>query len=69
MAAQKTFTFTENFGLRLRFDLLNVFNWENPDGRDEFSGNFGDPNENFFEPTTYLQPTRTFKLSFSANWR
>jgi hypothetical protein len=69
LAAQKTFTVMEDLDLRIRFDLLNVFNWENPDGRDEFSGNFGEPNANFLNPTTYLQPTRTFKLSLSANWR
>lgn len=69
IAAQKTFTVMDNLDLRIRFDLLNVFNWENPDGRDEFSGDFGSPNPNFLNPTTYLQPTRTFKLSLSANWR
>ncbi len=69
LAAQKTFTVMEDLDLRIRFDVLNVFNWQNPDGRDEFSGNFGDFNENFLQPTTWLQPTRTFKLSLSAAWR
>lgn len=69
IAAQKTFTVMEDMELRIRFDLLNVFNWENPDARNEFSGDFGRPNATFLDPTSWLQPTRTFKLSLSAGWR
>ena len=69
LALQKQFTFMDDFGIRLRADVLNVFNWSNVDRREENIGQFGVPNAEFFAARSYYQPTRTFKLSFSANWR
>jgi outer membrane receptor protein involved in Fe transport len=69
LAMQKSFTFMEDFDLRLRFDLLNVFNWANPDRRNTGLGAVGVTPPQFLQVESYLQPTRTFKLSLSANWR
>lgn len=69
LAAQKSF---ETFGdvvVKLRADVLNVFNWENGQSYDNYRGNFGVPNVNYGNTTAYYQPTRTFKLSFAVNWQ
>lgn len=69
LAAQKSF---ETFGdvvVKLRADVLNVFNWENGQSYDNYRGNFGVPNANYGNTTAYYQPTRTFKLSFAVNWQ
>jgi outer membrane receptor protein involved in Fe transport len=69
LALQKTWaTFTDT-SVRLRADVLNVFNNENVDSFDTWRGGPDDTNVAFGKPTTYLQPTRTFKLSFAVNWR
>jgi hypothetical protein len=69
LAFQKQFTFADDFGIRLRADILNVFNWSNADRREENIGQFYVPNPEFMTVRSYYQPTRTFKLSFAANWR
>jgi hypothetical protein len=70
LALQKSFEFLDGFRVRVRADVLNVFNWENPDRRNSNLAAVGVANPpEFLRPETYLQPTRTFKLSLSANWR
>lgn len=70
LAAQKSFDFMDDFSLRLRADVFNVFNWANIDRRNTNLGAVGVANPpDFLRAETYLQPTRTFKLSFSVNWR
>ncbi len=68
LALQQQFNFLD-FSLRLRADVLNVFNWANADRRVNARGDFGVPNAEYLEIQSYYQPTRMLKLSFSANWR
>ncbi|MFL6548151.1 MAG: TonB-dependent receptor domain-containing protein [Povalibacter sp.] len=71
LALEKRFSVWGDAGLRLRFDVLNVFNNENIDNFDTWRGDAPNPaegtaavaNENFGTPTSYYQPTRTFKLT------
>jgi outer membrane receptor protein involved in Fe transport len=63
LALEKRFAVWKDAGIRLRFDVLNVFNNDNADAIDTWRGGPGDANENFGEPTAYYQPTRTFKLT------
>lgn len=58
-----------DFSVGLRADILNVFNWENPDTYENFRGFDGVPNAAYGRVTAWRQPTRTFKLSFNVNWR
>jgi len=54
---------------RLRGDVLNVFNWDNYSGYDDWRGwIFPDVNPNFGKPTSSALPTRTFKLSVGVSW-
>lgn len=70
LALQKAWSgWSENAAIRLRADVLNVFNYENVATYDVFRGNPGEPNAAFGEATGYRQPTRTFKLSLSVDWR
>jgi outer membrane receptor protein involved in Fe transport len=69
MTLAKAFEAWGGTKLNVRADVLNVFNYVNADGYDNFRGNPGAPNPNFANVTSYLQPTRTFKLSFSVNWK
>ncbi|HEU4602896.1 MAG TPA: TonB-dependent receptor [Steroidobacteraceae bacterium] len=62
-------TFSDDLQVRLRADILNVFNSENAAGFDNWRGDGNGPNANFGDPTQYYQPTRTFKLSFNVNWK
>jgi outer membrane receptor protein involved in Fe transport len=68
LAASKGFDLGD-FTVGLRADVLNVFNWDNPDGYQNFRGNAGVPSADFGTITAYRQPTRTFKLSFNVSWR
>ena len=68
MALQKQFTIGD-FGIRVRADVLNVFNWANADRREENIGQNGVPNAEFMMIRSYYQPTRTLKLSLAANFR
>ena len=58
-----------DFTVGLRADVLNVFNWENPDTYENFRGFDGVPNAAYGRATAWRQPTRTFKLSFNVSWR
>lgn len=70
LALQKTFSgWSNDFGVSVRADVLNVLNWENPSSFDTWRGGPGEPNVNHGIATGYYQPTRTFKLSVSVNWR
>jgi hypothetical protein len=53
----------------MRADVLNVFNYDNPDTYETFRGGPGVANPTFGNPTAYIQPTRTFKLSFNMGWK
>ncbi len=68
LAAQKDFDLGD-FTVGLRADVFNVFNWENPDGYENFRGFDNVSNPNFGKATAFRQPTRTFKLSFNVGWR
>jgi outer membrane receptor protein involved in Fe transport len=68
LAAQKTFDLGD-FSVGLRADVLNVFNWENPDGYENFRGFDNVTNPALGRATAWRQPTRTFKLSFNVGWR
>jgi outer membrane receptor protein involved in Fe transport len=68
LAAQQDFDLGD-FSVGLRLDVLNVFNWENPDGYENFRGFDGVTNPNLGKATAFRQPTRTFKLSFNVGWR
>lgn len=68
LAASKEWDTGADLRLRIRADLLNVFDWVNYDGYDDWYGGPDGPNANFGVPNTQLAPTRTFKLSFSLDW-
>ena len=68
LAAQRTWHAGERLSFYVRGDLLNVFNWVNYDGRDDWFGAPGEPNPALGRPTSQLLPTRTFKLSMGFNW-
>jgi outer membrane receptor protein involved in Fe transport len=68
LALQKGFDLGD-FTVSLRADVLNVFNYENPDSYENFRGANGNANPNYGNITAYRQPTRTFKLSFNVGWR
>jgi len=68
LAASKGFDLGD-FTIGLRADVLNVFNWNNADGYQNFRGAAGVPSPDFGQVTAYRQPTRTFKLSFNVSWR
>lgn len=69
LAASKDFDIWEGASLRVRTDILNVFNSANIDEFHTPDGTPGVADPIFMTPRSYLQPTRTFKLSFSARWR
>ena len=55
--------------LRVRADVLNVFNWDNYSGYEDWMGGAGEPmNPNFGVPNSIQLPTRTFKLSVGVDW-
>lgn len=68
LAAQRTWHAGDRLSFYVRGDVLNVFNWVNYDGRDDWFGAPGEPNANLGRPTSQLLPTRTFKLSMGFNW-
>jgi outer membrane receptor protein involved in Fe transport len=69
IALQKNFDAWSDLVLSVRADVLNVFNYENPNRYETWRGGPGQPpNDAFGDPTGYAQPTRTFKLSFALNW-
>ena len=70
LAMQKEFDTGAGFRMWVRGDILNVFDWNNFEGYNDFPGNFGEAaNPNFGEPTAQnAYPTRTFKLSLGFNF-
>lgn len=69
LAANKEFAIGERFKFRLRADVLNVFNWSNYAGYDDWMGGANEPmNPNFGKPNSISLPTRTFKLSVGLSW-
>ena len=69
LALDKQFRGWSDFAVSVRADVLNVFNYENVDSYETWRGFAGDANPTFGNPTAWRQPTRTFKLSFSVEWR
>ena len=69
LAAIKDWRVGEDFKLRLRADLLNVFNWSNYSGFEDWMGWVNEPlNPNFGKPTAAQFPTRTLKVSVGLDW-
>ncbi len=68
LALQKHFEAWADLMLRVRADVLNVFNYANADRYETWRGDPGAHNPALGNPTQYAQPTRTFKLSFSVVW-
>ena len=69
LALSKEFPVGGRLRLRLRADVLNVFNWYNWDGYDTWWGAPGDPNLNRGHPDgSIIGPTRTFKLSIGMTF-
>ncbi|UNK50113.1 TonB-dependent receptor [Lysobacter sp. S4-A87] len=68
VAVMKEFDTGAGLKMWIRGDVLNLFDWDNYAGYDDFPGGFNDPNENFGEPNTQFFPTRTFKLSLGFNF-
>lgn len=69
LALQKEWQAWGGASLRVRADVLNVFDWNNADTYDVWRGDPGSANAAFGEVTGYRQPTRTFKLSLALGWR
>src|SRR5690606_5434583 len=54
---------------RVRGDVLNVFNWSNYDGYEDWRGGPGEAqNPAWGTPLSIAMPTRTFKLTFGVDW-
>jgi len=69
LAASKEWDTGSDIRLRVRADLLNVFDWTNWDGYDDWYGGPGEPNANFgVHNDSIVGGTRTFKLSFGLDW-
>jgi hypothetical protein len=69
IALQKDFIAWSDLIFRVRADVLNVFDYANPNRYETWRGGAGEPpNPALGDPTGYAQPTRTFKLSFALNW-
>ena len=69
LAASREFDTGSAVRFRIRADLLNVFDWHNRDGWDDWYGGPGDPNPNFGAPSdSIIGGTRTFKLSLAIDW-
>lgn len=69
LAAAKEWDTGSDIKLRIRADLLNVFDWTNWSGYDDWYGGPGEPNANFGRNQDgIVGGTRTFKLSFGIDW-
>src|SRR5690554_4961138 len=69
MAVAKEWNTGTDLRFRVRFDLLNVFDWQNWSSYDDWWGGAGEPNPNFGQHGLDVRlPTREFKLSFAFNW-
>ncbi|MFC3549662.1 TonB-dependent receptor domain-containing protein [Lysobacter cavernae] len=74
LAVMKDFDTGTGFKMWVRGDVLNVFDWANYSGYDDWYGGWDDQqqaivaNSNFGTPNTQMLPTRTFKLSLGFNF-
>ena len=69
VALAKEFAVGGSSRIKIRADVLNLFNYVNHDGFDTWWGGPGDPNKNLGTPNDSITgPTRTFKLSLSYSW-
>ncbi|HET6397282.1 MAG TPA: TonB-dependent receptor [Pseudoxanthomonas sp.] len=69
LAVQKEWDTGSRFRLRLRGDVLNVFNWSNYSAYEDWRGGAGEPqNPLWGTPTAIALPTRTFKLTIGIDW-
>ena len=69
LAAQKEFNLGGSMRFRLRADMLNVFNWANYVGFDDWMGGANEPlSPGFGTPNAVALPTRTFKLTAGFSW-
>ena len=69
LAANKEFAIGNRFKFRLRADVLNVFNWSNYAGYNDWMGGANEPmNPDFGKPNSISLPTRTLKLSVGLSW-
>ena len=69
IALGKEFGFGGSSKLKIRADILNLFNYVNHNEFDTWHGGPGDPNLNLGKPNDSIAgPTRTFKLSVAYSW-
>ncbi len=73
IAAMKEFDTGSGFKMWVRGDVLNLFDWNNYNGYEDYPGGFNatlgpQPNANFGNPISQVLPTRTFKLSLGFNF-
>lgn len=71
VALQKVWNTGTDLRLKVRADVLNVFDWRNWTDYDDNRGNLANgPNPNFAQRSGngIFWPTRTFKLSFGLDW-
>ncbi len=69
LAMEKVWDTGGGISFRIRGDLLNVFNWSNYDGYEDWRGGPGEPqNPAWGTPLSIALPTRTFKLTFGIDW-
>lgn len=69
LAASKEWKAGPDVRFRIRADVLNVFNWANYSGYDDWMGGANEPmNPNFGNPNSVSLPTRTLKMSMGFTW-
>ena len=69
LAMEKVFDTGTNIALRIRFDVLNVFDWTNYAGYEDWRGGANEPqNPLWGTPNAIALPTRTFKLGIGIDW-
>ncbi|MDH5829963.1 TonB-dependent receptor [Luteimonas sp. M1R5S18] len=70
-ALEKRWNTGTDLALKVRADVLNVFNWRNWNQFEGWRGGAGEPRNPAFRSRNgdeILLPTRTFKLSFGLDW-
>ena len=68
LAAEKKFEVWHDMKIRVRADVLNLFDWVNYGGYDDWFGGAGDPSQTLGMPNSQLLPTRTIKLTVGLDW-
>ena len=71
VALEKRWNTGSDLSLKVRADVLNVFNWRNWNQFEGWRGGPGEPRNPDFAQRSgdeILLPTRTFKLSFGLDW-